>query len=106
MPTWDYISVHTYGKAEIVDNTDDVKEILVKIITKQEPEYIAQWISLPEKKKLNMIKAITAFKIEIDAIDFKEKLSQDKSKKEIAKIKQSLNDSELPSSKILSEYYK
>lgn len=86
VPTWDYISVHVYGKAKII--TDDYSKIvaLEQMIQFYEPEYILQWNQLSDKYKQGMIKGIVAFEIEVTNIQGQKKLSQNKTELERTKI--------------------
>ncbi|MCP1997039.1 FMN-binding negative transcriptional regulator [Flavobacterium sp. HSC-61S13] len=86
VPTWDYISVHAYGKAKII--TDDYSKILAleQMIRFYEPEYVLQWNQLSDKYKNAMIKGIVGFEIEVTDIQGQKKLSQNKTELERNKI--------------------
>ncbi len=80
VPTWDYVSVHAYGKARIIGDTSSKIQALEKMISFYEPEYLEQWNQLSDKYKHGMLRGIVAFEIEITAIQAQKKLSQNKTK--------------------------
>ena len=82
VPTWNYIAVHAYGKAIIIDEPTAVITILEKMIHSYEASYIEQWKSLSDDYKNGMVKGIVTFEIEITKLEGKFKLSQNKTKNE------------------------
>lgn len=82
VPTWNYIAVHAYGKAFIIDEKTAVIGVLEKTIRNYESEYYEQWKELPDDYKYNMIKGIVAFEIEVSRLEGKFKLSQNKTRNE------------------------
>ncbi|MFC5865539.1 FMN-binding negative transcriptional regulator [Acidicapsa dinghuensis] len=86
VPTWNYIAVHAYGKLRIVGDTDTdlpddfaTKDALLKrLIAIHEPAYAAQWSELPESYRTGMLRGIVGFHIEIERIEGKFKLSQNR----------------------------
>ncbi|MEE9438749.1 MAG: FMN-binding negative transcriptional regulator [Saprospiraceae bacterium] len=91
VPTWNYISVHAYGKASIINSEDDVISLLEQTIKFFDASYLVQWKKLPSDFKTRMIKGIIGFEIEITELQFKEKLSQNKSKADQGRIINSFN---------------
>lgn len=80
VPTWNYTAVHAYGRAEIVDDPDAVRDLLVRLtdreeadcepryrVDTQDPEYVA-----------HMMKQIVAFEIPIVRLEAKAKLNQNR----------------------------
>ncbi len=106
VPTWNYISVHAYGTAKIITQTEQVMEILENTIDNYEKEYQKKWQNFPQEYKLNMIKGIVAFQIEITDLQAKKKLSQNKTQKEQTTIINSLSKSEDSNEKLIAEYMK
>ncbi len=77
VPTWSYLSVHVYGKIEILDDRESKIEIVkdaVKYFEESNSSYNVE--DLNEKYFEGLIKGITAFKIEITEIQGKKKISQ------------------------------
>ena len=106
VPTWDYISVHAYGKAKILVSEIEKVEAIKEMITFYEQDYQKQWESLSEKYKSGMLKGIVAFEIEVTELQGQQKLSQNKKKEEINKIVEHLENSKLGVEKDLAEYIK
>jgi transcriptional regulator len=43
VPTWNYLSVHAYGKATLIDDKTQVADLLEKMIGFYEADYKKQW---------------------------------------------------------------
>ena len=86
VPTWNYLAVHAYGTATLIDKDEDVKDVLEKTISFYEAGYMNQWKNLPPDFKYGMMKGIVAFEIVVDDLQGKKKLSQNKTAKEIENI--------------------
>ena len=93
VPTWNYIAVHAYGKALILDSVEQKTELLKHTINAFESAYLDQWDVLPEQYRLKMMNGIVAFEIEVIDLQAKKKLSQNRSEKEIENIIHSLEKS-------------
>ena len=93
VPTWNYIAVHAYGKAQILDSVEQKTELLRHTINAFESAYLQQWNALPEQYRLKMMNGIVAFEIAVTDLQAKKKLSQNRSEKEIANIVHSLSKS-------------
>jgi transcriptional regulator len=90
VPTWDYISVHAYGQAQILEKEDAKRKALEEMIAFYEPGYLEQWDGLSEKYKAGMMKGIVAFEMRITDLQGQKKLSQNKSTVEKERILASL----------------
>lgn len=106
VPTWDYIAIHAYGKARIIEDVDGKIELLEQMISYYEEEYMEQWKSLSEKFKKGMIRGITAFELEVTDFQGQKKLSQNKSKIERQRIVEHLEQSENTTEKDIAAYIK
>lgn len=104
VPTWNYISVHTYGTAKILESNTEVINVLEQMIKSYDTEYLNQWNGLSKDYKAKMVKGIVAFEIRINELQFKEKLSQNKSENEQNKIINNLAKSESGNEVLLAEY--
>lgn len=93
VPTWNYLSVHAYGKATIIDDKEAVMELLEAAIKDYEPAYMTQWNELPETFKHKMANGIVAFEIVVTTLQGKKKLSQNKTDEERKRIIESLKNS-------------
>lgn len=106
VPTWNYLSVHAYGKGHLLTRQEDVISLLETTIDNYEPAYREQWNRLPEKYRLGQMMGITAFKIEVTEVQAKEKLSQNKTFNEQQKIIETLAVSAGTNERITAEYMK
>ena len=86
VPTWNYMSVHAYGKAKLIEEEQAVFGVLEDMINSFESEYMKQWKELPAEYKSKMARGIVAFEIVVADLQFKEKLSQNKSASERSRI--------------------
>lgn len=106
VPTWDYISVHAYGKAKILDNESSKLKVLEEMINFYDKAYIEQWNSFSDKFRTNMMKGIIAFEFEVHDLQGQKKLSQNKSVKEREHIIENLEKSNDSVEKSLASYIK
>lgn len=104
VPTWDYIAIHAYGHARIIHDEAGKLRTLEKMILSYDPAYQDQWNELPDKFKTGMLGGIVAFEISVTELQAQQKLSQNKTKEERARIVQQLNKSEHSTEKDLAEY--
>lgn len=93
VPTWNYLSVHAYGKCKIISDYPAVIDVLENTITYYEKTFINQWNTLPEDYKIRMCKGIVAFEIEVLELQAKKKISQDKTEVEKKNIINNLESS-------------
>ncbi len=93
VPTWNYIAVHTHGKARIIPSKEGAVAVLEKTIGKYEQAFFKQWQELSADYKDSMIKGIVAFEIEVTRMEGKFKLSQNKTEKEKENIIHSFEQS-------------
>lgn len=104
VPTWNYISVHLYGKATVfADDDNKALEVLEKTIAVFEKNYQNQWQNLRQEYKQRLLKGMVAFQIEIDEWQAKEKLSQNKTQNEQKTIAEGLMNSNDSAAKQLGE---
>lgn len=104
VPTWDYISVHAYGKAKILEEESSKIKVLEEMIRFYDQNYLAQWDRLSDKFKKGMMKGIVAFEIEVTDLQGQKKLSQNKTQPERDRIIKHLEESENTAEKDLATY--
>lgn len=90
VPTWNYLAVHAYGVATIVEAESAKIQLLEQMIRVYEPEYFNQWNALSDRYKTGMAKGIVAFEFEVTELQGQKKLSQNKTDAERARIIESL----------------
>ena len=77
VPTWNYVSIHLYGKMEIVEDQKVIFDSLNDMVKKYEsPDSPYNLIDVDSSFIEGMSKGIVAFKIKITKIEAKAKLSQ------------------------------
>ncbi len=96
VPTWNYLAVHASGTAKTLNTSEAKQAVLTRMITELEPEYLAQWNQLSPQYKEGMLGGVVAFEIEVEELQFKKKLSQNKSKSERETIIKRLSQSDEP----------
>ena len=93
VPTWNYIAVHAYGKATIIDSRRQQLILMEKMISQYDTVYLDQWNNLPDEFKTKMLKGIVAFEIKVTSLQAKNKLSQNRSETERQSIINALEKS-------------
>ncbi|MBT2679288.1 FMN-binding negative transcriptional regulator [Bacillus sp. ISL-35] len=77
VPTWNYVSIHIYGKVEIVEDEKVIFNSLDEMVNKYEKPDSPYILKNVDSKYIEgMSKGIVAFKIAITKIEAKAKLSQ------------------------------
>lgn len=106
VPTWNYIAIHAYGNATLIDDDQGKLDLLEKTVITYEEAYLNQWKGLSVDFKLKMLKGITAFKVEVTELEAKNKLSQNKTYTERQNIINSLSNSADTNEKGIAAYMK
>ncbi len=107
VPTWNYIAVHVYGKIKIHSPTETI-EALKRLVDKYEVKS-EKPVRIEDLSKQTMLqsKGIVSFEIEINAIEAKKKLSQNRDDKNYKTIISKLEISEdFPAIEIAKEMKK
>jgi len=95
VPTWNYMSVHVYGKPRMVEEPKAVKALLHRLVLQYEHRW--NMLQLPEDYLHGMMKGIVAFEIEITRLQGKFKLSQNRSETDQRRVIEALAHSKNPS---------
>ncbi|MBW4889690.1 FMN-binding negative transcriptional regulator [Mucilaginibacter sp. HMF5004] len=106
VPTWNYIAVHAYGKATIIEAEDELLAMMEKMITQYDTAYLNQWNNLPAEFKTRMFKGIVAFEIKVTSLQAKNKLSQNRSETERKSIIESFEKSDDTNEVEIAKYMK
>jgi len=94
VPTWNYVAVHAYGRVTVLDDEADKLALLHRLVRANDPSYYEQQFKdLPEAFIHAKLKGIVAFRLRIDRIEERFKLSQDKTDREKQNIVGSLSAS-------------
>jgi transcriptional regulator len=86
VPTWNYQSVHVYGRPRVITDYDEVYEILNGLIHRYESNSHYRLQSLPKDFVEKEIKGIVAFQLEVTRIEANYKLSQNRKDEDYANI--------------------
>ncbi|HEY0322361.1 MAG TPA: FMN-binding negative transcriptional regulator [Pyrinomonadaceae bacterium] len=86
VPTWNYVAVHVYGHAEILEKNEEKLELLERLIHEHDENYFRAWKELPDDYINAKLSGIVAFRIDAKRIEARFKLSQDRTAQERANI--------------------
>ena len=95
VPTWNYVSVHAYGTAEIISEQEAAFDTLNGLMNTYEKDYKTKCDSLHAKFKLKMLNCIVSFRVRVTDLQAKKKLSQNKNEAERKRIINELEQSDL-----------
>ena len=80
VPTWNYLTVHAYGRPEIIDDTAATLDVLARLAATYEGRGPDAWTldRLPPGNAEAQIRGIVAFRMPITRLEAKAKLSQNR----------------------------
>ncbi len=78
VPTWNYVAVHAYGKLSLVEDDAGKEALLSGLMNSHEPAYAEKWRAMPDGFRRTMLAGIVGFRIPIDRMEGKFKLSQNR----------------------------
>ncbi len=78
VPTWNYVTVHAYGKPTVIDDPETVRQGQAQLVDTYESEATGKWSMdrLPDDYLGKMLKGIVAFEMPIGRLEGKFKLNQ------------------------------
>jgi transcriptional regulator len=82
VPTWNYIAVHAYGTMTLVEDDAGKEALLAGLIARHDAAYAERWRRLPDGYRRTMLGNIMGFRISIERIEGKFKLSQNRKEPE------------------------
>ncbi len=95
VPTWNYTTVHVYGKPVIMDEPREVAELLLRMVSVYESDRQNPWTFDADADYIqNMMRGIVAFKIPLERMEGKFKLSQNRPIGDRGRVMWSLKNSE------------
>lgn len=100
VPTWNYMTVHAYGRVQIIEEPAAVKTLLHDLVLQYEQQWKME--ELPESYLHGMIKGIVAFQIEMTRLEGKFKLSQNRSRADRERVVAALGQSPNPSDQAIA----
>ena len=78
VPTWNYQSIHVYGKPRLVTDYDEAYSILKRLVDRYESNGHYKLETLPQDFVEKEIRGIMAFQIEVTRVEANYKLSQNR----------------------------
>jgi transcriptional regulator len=80
VPTWNYAIAHVHGRVEVMSDAAETRSLLDELIHRYEGDRAQPWrLQLEGRPLAAMLEAIVGFRLTIDRIDVKFKLSQNRS---------------------------
>ncbi|WP_277373410.1 FMN-binding negative transcriptional regulator [Pseudomonas sp. AA-38] len=98
VPTWNYISVHAWGQAEVFDEPERLLELVSRLSERHEQGRPQPWAvsDAPREYLDTMLRAIVGFAMPIRRLEGKWKLSQNRSTADQAGVRNGLAASANP----------
>ncbi len=93
VPTWNYASVHVYGKGKVLTDESAAGQVLEDLIAQFDSSYTEQWNSFSDEYRDRMQRHIVAFEITATRVETKFKLSQNRTSAEQENVIRALADS-------------
>lgn len=79
VPTWNYVAVHAYGVARVVEDDAELRRLLIDTVSTFESGLPQPWAIDPAGPTLqNMMRGVVGFEIPIDRLEGKAKLGQNR----------------------------
>ena len=104
VPTWNYVAIHVHGHFRAIHADDEILRILVKSVAIYEAGQSTPWtIDLDAELLAKLVKGIVGFTIEIDKIEGKWKLGQNRSLESRERVAEILTRSEEPATRQIGE---
>lgn len=86
VPTWNYVSVHAYGKPELVTDHDEVYALLSRLVKRHEGASEYRMETLPQDFAEKEMKGVIAFKVDVSRLEAAYKLSQNRNDEDYKNI--------------------
>ena len=105
VPTWNYLAVHAYGRADVFTDPERLLRIVTGLTDKHEASRAEPWAvsDAPADYIEKMLNGIVGFAIPIERLEGKRKLNQNRSAEDIAGVSQGLALSQDPSDQKIAQ---
>jgi transcriptional regulator len=92
VPTWNYVAVHAYGRAEVFTDPARLLQLVSDLTDKHEGKRAEPWAvsDAPADYIEKMLNAIVGFAIPIERLEGKRKLNQNRSAEDVAGVSKGL----------------
>jgi len=96
VPTWNYLAVHAYGRAEVFTDPKRLLQVVSGLTDKHESTRATPWAvsDAPDDYIQKMLNGIVGFAIPIERLAGKRKLNQNRSAEDIAGVSKGLATSQ------------
>lgn len=91
VPTWNYVAVHASGAIEPILDEGQVLDLLEKLVVTYDPELVRD-----RDFYAKQVGQIVAFRLRVESLEAKAKMSQNKSERDQDKVVRSLEGSGIP----------
>ena len=79
VPTWNYAAIHCYGRVRLIDDAMQAGAVLARLVERYEGARPDRWtMALDPEFEAKLVSAIVAFELEVERIEAKLKLSQNR----------------------------
>ena len=107
VPTWNYTAVHVTGKFQTMHDPDELLPLLARTVNAYESGQVAPWkFDTSNEFYKKMALSIVGFRIQIDNIEGKWKLNQNRSVEQQEKVVNALQKSANPDDLAVAEMMK
>lgn len=104
VPTWNYLAVHAYGRAEVFTDAQRLRQLVSELTDKHESRRSQPWSvdDAPADYIAKMLGAIVGFALPIERLEGKRKLGQNRSAEDYAGVRSGLAASADPQDRELA----
>ena len=104
VPTWNYVSVHAYGKIEFFHDPERLLDAVNRLTRRHEEERPAPWAvgDAPADFVAGQLRAIVGFRLVIDRLEAKSKMSQNRTAEDRAGVAAGLAESDAETDRIVA----
>jgi len=105
VPTWSYVAVHVYGSLRLTDDSTLLRAHLEALTRRHEGTRPRPWhvSDAPDDYITQQMKAVVRIDLQIDRLEGKWKMSQNRSQADIAGVIRGLGASDRPSDRAVAE---
>lgn len=105
VPTWNYIAVHAYGRAEVFDDAERLRSLLAGLTERHEGPRPQPWAvdDAPQDYIAGMLRAVVGFALPIERLEGKWKLGQNRSEADRRGVHDGLANSTDPRDRDLAQ---
>jgi transcriptional regulator len=91
VPTWNYATLHAHGRLEVIEDPAEARALLDLLVERFEGGRANPWrFAMPERERDALVAAIVAFRLRVQRIELKLKLSQNRPVADRARVADAL----------------